>query len=111
MVKFPDNTESDLRCPRCERKLIVKTNRHTDHQFLGCPNYPECDYTRGIPEEWIMRAQGQPGLFDEVKQQDPTGCCVTCGDVLYDVNTNQCDECRSAYTQEYDTFSDADPGL
>lgn len=66
MKKFVENTESDILCPQCNppRKLIVKTNRHTDHQFLGCPNYPECNYTRGIPEEWIMRASGQPSLFD-----------------------------------------------
>ncbi len=66
MAKFVENTESDIVCPQCNppRKLIVKTNRHTDHQFLGCPNYPECNYTRGIPEEWVMRANGQPSLFD-----------------------------------------------
>lgn len=66
MKKFVENTESDILCPQCNppRKLIVKTNRFTDHQFLGCPNYPECKYTRSIPEEWIMRANGQPSLFD-----------------------------------------------
>lgn len=71
-MKFEENAESDILCPQCKppRKLIVKTNRHTDHQFLGCPNYPECNYTRGIPEEWVMRAQGQPGLFDNLDAHD-----------------------------------------
>lgn len=66
-AKFVENTESDILCPSCvpPRKLIVKTNKHTDHQFLGCPNYPDCNFTRGIPEEWKMRAAGQKGLFDE----------------------------------------------
>lgn len=71
-MKFQDNTEADIYCPNCvpPRKLIVKTNRHTDHQFLGCPNYPECNHTRPIPEAWIMRAQGQPGLFDEMEAKN-----------------------------------------
>lgn len=66
MPKFIENTESSVLCPQCTppRKLTVKTNRATGHQFLGCPNYPECTYTRGIPEEWLMRAAGQAGLFD-----------------------------------------------
>jgi ssDNA-binding Zn-finger/Zn-ribbon topoisomerase 1 len=64
--KFVENTESDIPCPYCvpPRSLIVKTNHLTDHQFLGCPNYPECTFTRSIPEEWKMRAAGQKGLFD-----------------------------------------------
>jgi len=63
---FDENTESDILCPECTppRKLIVKTNRNNGNQFLGCPNYPDCNYTRGIPEAWIMRANGQPSLFD-----------------------------------------------
>lgn len=75
MAKFVENTESDILCPQCDppRKLIVKTNRHTDHQFLGCPNYPECNFTRGIPEEWVMRANGQPSLFDVLSA--PNNAC------------------------------------
>jgi ssDNA-binding Zn-finger/Zn-ribbon topoisomerase 1 len=63
--KFVDNTESEILCPVCNppRKLIVKSNRTNDNQFLGCPNYPACTHTQGIPEEWIMRASGQPTLF------------------------------------------------
>ena len=62
--KFENNKATDISCPKCGNLLIVKTNRVSEHQFLGCPNWPECDYTRGIPEAWIMRAQGQKGLFD-----------------------------------------------
>jgi ssDNA-binding Zn-finger/Zn-ribbon topoisomerase 1 len=66
-MKFQENTEASIFCPNCEPvvKLRVKTNRTTDHQFLGCPNWPECNHTRGIPEEWKMRASGQISLFDE----------------------------------------------
>ncbi len=70
-MKFEENTESDILCPNCNppRKLIVKTNKVNGGQFLGCPNYPACDYTRGIPEEWIMRASGQPSLFDALAKE------------------------------------------
>ncbi len=75
MKKFVENTESDILCPQCNppRKLIVKTNRNNDNQFLGCPNYPECNYTRGIPEAWKMRAAGQAGLFDNLSA--PNNAC------------------------------------
>ena len=70
-MKFEENTESDILCPTCvpPRKLVVKTNKLNGGQFLGCPNYPNCNHTRGIPEAWIMRAQGQTGLFDELENE------------------------------------------
>lgn len=65
MQKLRDNKEIEIYCPSCAplRKLIVKTNRHTDSQFLGCPNWPECNYTRPIPESIRMEQAGQPKLF------------------------------------------------
>lgn len=68
--KFQDGTESAVLCPTCNppRKLIVRSNKHTGSQFLGCPNYPVCDHTQAIPESWIMRAQGQPDLFSTSKE-------------------------------------------
>lgn len=66
-MKFLDNSEVNRYCPDCTppRKLIVKTNRHTGHQFLGCPNWPDCDYTTEIPESMRMKAAGAmtlPGM-------------------------------------------------
>ena len=64
-VKFVENTESDIPCPVCgvNTKMIVKTNKLNNHQFLGCPNYPSCNETKEIPEAWKMRAAGQQELF------------------------------------------------
>jgi len=64
-VKFLDGEQSANSCPDCgvAHKLIVRTNRTTGHQFLGCPNWPDCEYTCGIPEAWKMRAMGQVELF------------------------------------------------
>jgi ssDNA-binding Zn-finger/Zn-ribbon topoisomerase 1 len=69
--KFMDNMETDIVCPECEEEsfMLVKTNRKNGHQFLGCANYPQCTYARGIPEEWIMRANGQPDLFTPVPDE------------------------------------------
>jgi ssDNA-binding Zn-finger/Zn-ribbon topoisomerase 1 len=60
--RFADNLESEVLCPDCRRKLIVKTNHLNEGQFLGCPNYPECRYTQPIPEAWRMRLAGQQEL-------------------------------------------------
>lgn len=70
-MKFEENKQSDIWCPLCgeagwKSLLIVKTNKINGGQFLGCPNYPNCSHTRNIPEEWIMRQQGQVGLFDDM---------------------------------------------
>jgi len=37
MIKFPENTQSTINCPHCDppRKLVVKTNRHTDHHWVA----------------------------------------------------------------------------
>jgi ssDNA-binding Zn-finger/Zn-ribbon topoisomerase 1 len=67
-----NNQEVEIYCPKCRPlvKLIVKTNRHNGNQFLGCPNYPDCDYTRPIPEEIRMRQAGQAELFDAAQWDD-----------------------------------------
>lgn len=65
-MRFVENYESDILCPNCGRHLIVKTNRLTGSQFLGCAGFPECFHTQPIPEAWIMRAHGQPTLFDDL---------------------------------------------
>jgi len=59
-MKFVNNSEVNQLCPNCvpPRKLIVKENRHTGHQFLGCPNWPDCEYTTEIPESMKMVASG-----------------------------------------------------
>jgi ssDNA-binding Zn-finger/Zn-ribbon topoisomerase 1 len=67
--QFVNASEVDIYCPTCKDmsrgavKLIVRTVHNSDRQFLGCPNWPDCDFTRGIPESMIMRANGQPELF------------------------------------------------
>tara|TARA_Y100000034_G_C6896007_1_gene413095 strand:- start:2529 stop:3002 length:474 start_codon:yes stop_codon:yes gene_type:complete len=35
-------------CPKCGSPLTIRKNRNQGTQFLGCANYPNCDYTRGI---------------------------------------------------------------
>jgi ssDNA-binding Zn-finger/Zn-ribbon topoisomerase 1 len=67
MQKLPDNQEVEIYCPNCKWpvKLIVKTNRITRNQFLGCPNWPDCNHTQSIPESIVMRLNGQPTLFGD----------------------------------------------
>jgi ssDNA-binding Zn-finger/Zn-ribbon topoisomerase 1 len=68
-VMFVDGSEIGKFCPKCKDqgrgdvKLIVRTNKTREGQFIGCPNWPHCDYTENIPQEMYMRATGQPTLF------------------------------------------------
>ena len=62
---FEDGKESELICPDCpgEIRLVVRRNRNNGNQFLGCPNWPDCSYTKGIPESWRMERAGQKKLI------------------------------------------------
>jgi len=62
---LPDGTETELICEWCTPppKLIVRTNRRNGGQFLGCPNWPLCYFTREIPEYLRLEIAGQPKLF------------------------------------------------
>jgi len=48
-IKSSLQEESDLTCEKCGRKLIKKWGRNG--QFLACPAYPECKYSRPLEEE------------------------------------------------------------
>jgi ssDNA-binding Zn-finger/Zn-ribbon topoisomerase 1 len=63
--RFENNLSTSFICPECNdgTHLRIKTNNANGGQFLGCPNWPECVYTRPIPESWVMRAQGQEELL------------------------------------------------
>lgn len=42
-----EDYETVLDCPKCNSgKLVRKTNLKTKEHFLGCSNYPKCDYTQ-----------------------------------------------------------------
>lgn len=45
--------EAKDKCPisGCGGRLVVRTNRGTEEQFLGCSNYPKCRYTEPIDDE------------------------------------------------------------
>jgi ssDNA-binding Zn-finger/Zn-ribbon topoisomerase 1 len=64
--QLQDGLETTIVCPACQLnppRLIVKTNRRNQGQFLGCPNWPECHHTQPIPEHMILQATGQQPLF------------------------------------------------
>lgn len=38
------------KCPKCGNPLIVRENKNTKQQFLGCISHPNCKYTRNIKQ-------------------------------------------------------------
>ena len=59
-IKLLEGSEVAVWCPVFipQVKMVVRTNRLNGHQFLGCPNWPSCEHTTGIPEDILMRAAG-----------------------------------------------------
>ncbi len=49
-------------CPECGSQLCVRENRENGSLFLGCSDYPDCDYTERYPTDMRMRAAGAPTL-------------------------------------------------
>ncbi len=67
--------ESDVTCPNCGRKMIVRTNRY-GQQFLGCSGYPECKTILSLDKTGaVVKNDNEPQLADEK--------CEKCGGDLY----------------------------
>lgn len=49
-------------CPACGKPMVVRVNRSTDEEFLGCSEWPKCKETRPMPEDVKMRLAGAPTL-------------------------------------------------
>ena len=43
--------ETDERCPKCGRELVVKWGRNG--RFIACKGYPDCRYTKPLDEESV----------------------------------------------------------
>jgi hypothetical protein len=67
-VHMPDiqpGKEVGVICPECsaDTRMVIRRNKKNGTLFLGCPNWPKCQYTSPIPEHIKMEAAGQPSLF------------------------------------------------
>ena len=49
-------------CPDCGKALVVRANRNTGEQFIGCSMWPDCAHTEKLPESLRMRLAGAPVL-------------------------------------------------
>ena len=85
------NIESDITCPNCGKKMVVRTSRFGS-QFLGCSGYPECKTM--MPLNAKPEDVAEPEVCEEK--------CEKCGsDMIYKVGpygkymecTNQ--ECKN----------------
>jgi DNA topoisomerase-1 len=72
-VKRSDVTQEalDETCPKCGGPLSIRLGRHG--RFIGCTNYPECDYTRDLRE-----GQGEAEEPEIIEGRQ----CPECGSAL-----------------------------
>ncbi|HID48077.1 MAG TPA: type I DNA topoisomerase [Chromatiales bacterium] len=70
-VKRSDVTREkiDEKCPKCGGQLSIRLGRRG--RFIGCDNYPECDYTRNVGED----ADAESEVIEDRK-------CPECGSDL-----------------------------
>jgi restriction system protein len=49
-------------CPQCGKELVIRANKNTGHQFIGCSMWPDCAFTGPLLEDVLMKAIGAPQL-------------------------------------------------
>ena len=56
-VKRSDVTQEkiDEKCPKCDSQLSIRLGRNG--RFIGCTNYPDCDYTRNLNDDQEASAE------------------------------------------------------
>jgi DNA topoisomerase-1 len=60
--------ETDEKCPKCGKPLVVRYSKKTGGSFLGCSGYPECKY--------IKPGEGESEREEPVETEHK---CPTCG--------------------------------
>ena len=100
---------TDIPCDQCGAHMIVRYGKYG--KFLGCPNFPECNFTKPWYEEIGVKCplcQGEVILKKTKKGRTYYGCenngdgcefmswqrptgekCPVCGDVLIEKGTNK----------------------
>lgn len=62
-VRRPEPTT--IACESCGQTMVVRVNRETGSEFLGCATYPTCTSTMPLPEWLRLKKAGAamlPGL-------------------------------------------------
>ena len=55
-------TETTMACADCGQVMVVRVNKATQTEFLGCSKYPLCDHTEPLPEWLRLKKLGAPQL-------------------------------------------------
>jgi DNA topoisomerase-1 len=61
--------ETDIKCEMCGAPMVVKYGRRG--KFLGCSNYPECEYTANYEKV--------DGRIEKVDEEETDEVCEKCG--------------------------------
>jgi DNA topoisomerase-1 len=68
---WPDPEPLEEKCPECGGELVKRWGRNGP--FIGCTQYPECKYTRNIPQE------GEDGVPEDRQPTLTDYVCDKCG--------------------------------
>ncbi len=70
--------ESDKVCPKCGRKMLVRTSRY-GNQFLGCSGYPECKTIISLDNITELESSSESENPETEKTEAVTEKCEKCG--------------------------------
>lgn len=67
---------ADNECPLCQGRLITKTNQMNRRLFIGCTNYPDCNFTDDLKKSKTKRYRDEDRRIEEWKKNM---ICPRCG--------------------------------
>ena len=61
--QFTVGDRTPIHCPNCGRPLVVRRSMASDNLYLSCSGWPECIYSRDMPDALFEPPAAQPSLF------------------------------------------------
>jgi hypothetical protein len=47
----------DEECPECESKLVIRINKKTNVEFVGCSKFPLCKFSAELDPDYLKKPQ------------------------------------------------------
>ena len=63
----PKPKETNEKCPKCGKPLVIRTASRTKNKFIACSGFPKCDYIK--PEEHTIEVLLELGEIDKEQKQ------------------------------------------
>lgn len=61
-----------MKCSKCDKEMVLRTNKMSGERFWGCPNFPKCKQTASIGDKKSKQGVGWSD-YDDLGYFPPDG--------------------------------------